>query len=257
LPENGENLGEMGFLDHLDELRSTIIWILSAWLVSSIVLWFLSGHLLDFLLSTIPVENLYFNAPVEAFMVRLKLSFITGALLAFPFALFKVWSFVSPGLFSREKRVIIPMIAPSASLFYCGAFFACWVMVPIVLGFLLRFGTEMLEPLISVTKYFEFVARMCFAFGVVFQLPLAIIFLTWIGVVSPRTLLRKWRWAIVIIFITGAVLTPPDPASQLMMAIPLVFLFLGSVLLSIVFENRRKKREEEEAEEEDEPDDER
>lgn len=98
MPENGENLREMGFLDHLDELRSTIIWILAAWLVSSIVLWFLSGHLLDFLLSTIPVENLYFNAPVEAFMVRLKLSFITGALLAFPFTLFKVWAFVSPGL---------------------------------------------------------------------------------------------------------------------------------------------------------------
>ena len=245
MPENGENLKEMGFLDHLDELRSTIIWILAAWLVSSIVLWFLSGHLLDFLLSTIPVENLYFNAPVEAFMVRLKLSFITGALIAFPFALFKVWAFVSPGLFAKEKRIIIPMIAPSAILFYCGALFAYWVMVPIVLGFLLRFGTEMLEPLISVTKYFEFVARMCFAFGVVFQLPLAIIFLTWIGVVSPRTLLRKWRWAIVIIFITGAVLTPPDPASQLMMAIPLVVLFLGSVLLSMLFEKRRKNREEE------------
>lgn len=253
MPENGENLREMGFLDHLLELRTTIIWILSVWLGTSIVLWFFSGHLLDFLLSTIPVESLYFNAPVEAFMVRLKLSFITGALIAFPFALFKTWAFISPGLFYREKRIIIPMIAPSAILFYTGALFAYWVMVPIVLGFLLRFGTTMLEPLISVSKYFEFVARLCFAFGVVFQLPLAIIFLTWIGVVSPRTLLRKWRYAIVIIFIAGAVLTPPDPMSQLMMAIPLVFLFMGSVLLSLVFEKRRKQREEErEAEEEDE-----
>ena len=212
MSNSGENLREMGFLDHLLDLRSTIIWVLSVWLGTSIVLWFFSGHLLDFLLSTIPVENLYFNAPIEAFMVRLKLSFISGGLIAFPFALFKIWAFISPGLFSREKRIIIPMIAPSAILFYTVALFAYWVMVPIVLGFLLRFGTEMLEPLISVSKYFEFVARLCFAFGAVFQLPLAIIFLTWIGVVSPRTLLRKWRYAIIIIFITGAILTPPDPA---------------------------------------------
>lgn len=250
MSENGENLKEMGFLDHIIELRSTIIWILAAWLGSSIVLWFFSGYLLDFLLSTIPVESLYFNAPVEAFMARLKLSFITGALIAFPFAIFRVWLFISPGLFAREKRVVIPIILPSAVLFYTGALFAYWVMIPIVLGFLLKFGTAMLEPLISVTKYFEFVARMCFAFGVVFQLPLAIIFLTWIGVVSPRTLLRQWRWAIVLIFVTGAVLTPPDPASQLLMAIPLVVLFLGSVLLSLIFEKRRKVREAGEAQEE-------
>jgi sec-independent protein translocase protein TatC len=251
LSEKGENLREMGFLDHLLELRSTIIWILSVWIGSAIVLWFFSGHLLDFLLSTIPVESLYFNAPIEAFMIRLKLSFITGALIAFPFALFKLWAFISPGLFFREKRIIIPMIAPSAILFYTGAIFAYWVMVPIVLGFLLRFGTNMLEPLISVSKYFEFVARLCFTFGVVFQLPLAIIFLTWIGVVSPKTLLRKWRYAIVIIFIAAAVLTPPDPASQLLMAIPLVVLFMGSVLLSLIFEKRRKAREEERDAEED------
>ena len=250
LSDNGENLREMGFLDHLLELRSTIIWILAVWLGLSIILWFLSGYLFDFLLSTVPVESLYFNAPIEAFMVRLKLSFITGALIAFPFALFKTWAFISPGLFFREKRIIIPMIAPSAILFYSGALFAYWVMVPIVLGFLLRFGTDMLEPLISVSKYFEFVARLCFAFGVVFQLPLAIIFLTWIGVVSPKTLLRKWRYAIIIIFITGAVLTPPDPASQLLMAIPLVILFMGSVLLSLLFEKRRKQREEDEDEDE-------
>ncbi len=249
MSEKGENLREMGFLDHLLELRSMIIWVLAVWLGTSIVLWFISGHLLEFILSTIPVESLYFNAPIEAFMVRLKLSFITGALIAFPFALFKLWAFISPGLFFREKRIIIPMIAPSAILFYTGALFAYWVMVPIVLGFLLRFGTDTLEPLISVSKYFEFVARLCFAFGVVFQLPLAIIFLTWIGVVSPRTLLRKWRYAIVIIFITGAVLTPPDPASQLLMAVPLVILFMGSVLLSLIFEKRRKQREEEEEEE--------
>jgi sec-independent protein translocase protein TatC len=241
---------EMGFLDHLEELRSAIISMIAVWLGVSIVLWFFSGRLLDFLLSTIPVEDLYFNAPLEAFMVRLKLSFIVGFLVAFPFMLFRVWAFVSPGLFESERRVVIPLIVPSAALFYTGAVFAYWVMVPVVLGFLLRFGTGRLEPLLSVSKYFEFVARMCFAFGLVFQLPIAIVFLTWIGAVSPRFLLRQWRYAILIIFVAAAILTPPDPASQLIMALPLCLLYFASAVLSLLFARRRGDREAGESEEE-------
>ena len=100
--------------------------------------------------------------------------------------------------------------------------------------------------IISVGKYFGFVTRLCFAFGLVFQLPLVIVFLTSMGIISARGLLRQWRWAILVIFIVGAVLTPPDPASQLLMALPLVFLFLVSAALSVIIERRIKKREEEE-----------
>lgn len=234
----------MGFLDHLEELRSVIISILASWLGISVVLWFLSGRLLDFLLATIPVEDLYFNAPIEAFMVRLKLSFIIGFLVAFPFILFRVWAFVAPGLFESERRVVIPLIVPSAGLFYAGAVFAYWVMVPVVLGFLLRFGTGRLEPLLSVSRYFEFVARICFAFGIVFQLPIAIVLLTWLGVISPRFLLRKWRYAILVIFVAAAILTPPDPASQVFMALPLVALYFLSAVIALLFERRRRRREE-------------
>jgi len=248
LPEKEEHLEEMGFLDHLEELRSTLISMLAVWLGLSVVLWFLSGHMLDFLLSTVPLENLYFNAPVEAFMVRLKLSFIAGFLLAFPYMLFKVWTFVAPGLFEHERKVMLPLVIPSTLLFYAGAVFAYWIMVPIVLGFLIKFGTETLEPLISISKYFGFVARLCLAFGIVFQLPLVILFLTSTGVVSPRTLLRQWRWAIVLIFVTGAVLTPPDPASQLLMSVPLVVLFLGSAFLALLLE-RKRERDDEDGEE--------
>jgi sec-independent protein translocase protein TatC len=226
-----------------------IISMIAGWLGVSIVLWFLSGRLLDFLLATIPVEDLYFNAPIEAFMVRLKLSFIAGFLVTFPFMLFRVWAFVSPGLFEKERRVVVPLIVPSAALFYTGAVFAYWVMVPVVLGFLLRFATGKLEPLLSVSKYFEFVARLCFAFGLVFQLPIAIVFLTWTGIVSSRFLLRQWRYAILIIFVAGAVLTPPDPASQLIMALPLCLLYFASAVLSLVFDRRRRKREAEDAKE--------
>ena len=234
----------MGFLDHLEELRSTLIACIVAWIGLSVVLWFFSGRTLDFLLDTIPVESVYFNAPTEAFMIRLKLSFILGFLVAFPFILFKFWSFVSPGLFSREKRIVFPLIFFATALFYLGVLFAYWVLVPIVLEFLVKFGTEMLQPLLSIGKYFAFVARLCFAFGIVFQLPLVIVFLTSIGAISARALLRQWRWAILVIFVTAAVLTPPDPASQLLMAVPLVLLFLVSVLLSLVIERKRNRSRE-------------
>lgn len=242
--EKDEKLKEMGFLDHLEELRSVLITSIIAWLAVSIVLWFFSKYVLDFLLKDIPVESLYFHAPVDAFMMRLKLSFILGFLITFPYILFRAWAFVSPGLFSREKRIVVPLVFSSAILFYIGVVFAYWILIPIVLNFLIKFGTDMLAPLISVDKYFGFVARLCFAFGIVFQLPLVILFLTSMGVISPSELLRKWRWAVLVIFIAAAILTPPDPTSQLLMALPLVVLFLGSILFSIIIEKRRERSEE-------------
>ncbi|MBN2070354.1 MAG: twin-arginine translocase subunit TatC [Candidatus Krumholzibacteriota bacterium] len=253
--ENKEELKEMGFLGHLDELRSMLIASLAAWLGSSIILWFFSGYVLDFLLAGIPLESLYFHAPVEAFMVRMKLSFAAGFLISFPYILFRVWSFISPGLFRSERRVILPLIVPATLLFYTGTVFAYWIMIPVVLDFLINFGTEMLSPLISVDRYFGFVLRLCFAFGIVFQLPLVIVSLTSLGVISPRALLRQWRWVILVIFITGAILTPPDPASQLLMAVPLVLLYLVSATLSLFIEKRRKEKSSEEGDESDRGDD--
>ena len=244
--EREENLKEMSFLDHLEELRSTLISLIVAWLGTSIVLWFFSRPVLDFLLSDLPVDSLYFNAPVEAFMIRMKLSFIIGFLVSFPYILYRTWSFTSPGLFAREKRVVVPLIFSFTVLFYTGVLFAYWILIPVVLSFLIRFGTEMLSPLLSVGKYFSFVARLCFAFGLVFQLPIVIVFLTSTGAISARTLLRQWRWAILVIFVSAAILTPPDPTSQLLMALPLVILFFGSVAVSIVIERRIRAKEVEE-----------
>lgn len=240
--ETNETLSEMGFLDHLEELRSTLISCLVAWLGASIVLWFVSRRVLDLLLAGIPLDSLYFHAPVEAFMTRLKLSFILGFLVTFPYILFRVWAFVAPGLFTRERRAVVPLVVSSAILFYVGVVFAYWVLVPVVLGFLLKFGTEALLPLISIGAYFAFVARLSFAFGVVFQLPIVILFLVQLGLVSARALLRQWRWAVLVIFVVGAVLTPPDPVSQLLMALPLVALFMGSALLALLIERRRSSK---------------
>jgi sec-independent protein translocase protein TatC len=240
--ERRENLREMGLLDHLEELRSGLIASFAVWFVSSVVIWFFSAQILDFLISHLPVKNLYFYSPVEAFMIRMKLSFILGIIVSFPYVSFRIWSFISPGLFERERQLVLPLVVWCVVLFYLGLAFAYWVMMPLVLKFFVQFGTERLMPLLSVERYFSFVAKLCIAFGLVFQLPLVVIILTWLRIISARVLLRQWRWAIIIIFVVAAVATPPDPVSQVFMAVPLCLLFMGSLIVAIVIEKRREKR---------------
>jgi sec-independent protein translocase protein TatC len=244
-----ELLREMSFLEHLDELRGVLVQSLIAFLLASIVLWFFSGDMLDLLLGDIPVENLNFFAPAEAFMARLKLSFVLGLMVAFPFILTRIWRFVSPGLFRNERMRVYPFLLSSSVLFYAGVLFCYLILVPIVLDFLMGFGTEKLNPMISVTSYFAFVARLCFTFGIVFQLPVIVLVLSLIGVVTPRMLLKQWRWAVLVIFVVAAILTPPDPASQVLMALPVLLLYIGSVLVAFVAVRKDRSGASEEQEE--------
>lgn len=233
----------MNLLDHLEELRSTLVALAIAWLGASVIIWFFSGQILEFLIRNLPVEKLYFYSPIEAFMVRTKLSFILGLLVSFPYLFYRVWRFVSPGLFKRERGLASPLIVSSVVLFYVGLAFAYWVMMPLVLKFFVTFGTEHLSPLLSVEKYFSFVAKLCLAFGLVFQMPLVVIVLTWVRVISARALLAQWRWAILIIFVVAAILTPPDLVSQVFMAVPLCILFFASIAAALLMERRRKSGE--------------
>jgi sec-independent protein translocase protein TatC len=245
----------MNLLDHLEELRSTLVALAIAWVGASVIIWFFSGHVLEFLIRSLPVEKLYFYSPVEAFMVRTKLSFIIGLLVSFPYLFYRVWRFVSPGLFKKERGLAFPLIVSSIVLFYVGLAFAYWVMMPLVLKFFVTFGTDHLSPLLSVEKYFGFVAKLCLAFGLIFQSPLLVIVLTWARVISARALLVQWRWVILIIFIVAAILTPPDPVSQVFMAVPLCVLFFASIVAALFIERRRKsdERDEERGQARDEP----
>ena len=208
--------------------------------VLSVICWFFSGRILDLLIADLPVESLYFLSPIEAFMVRVKISFVLGLMAAFPFILFKVWAFVSPGLFSHERRRIYPLVLSSSILFYVGVAFCYVVLIPTVMGFLLSFGTEFVNPLISVVAYFAFVARLCFAFGVVFQVPIIVLLLSMLGIVTPGWLLRQWRYGVLIVFLGAAVLTPPDAVSLLMMAVPVLALYLASILVAYVVVRKKK-----------------
>lgn len=244
--ESGHDKGEskeMSFLDHLGELRSTIIQSFFVFFVLSVICWFFSGRILDLLIEDLPIDGLYFYSPIEAFMVRLKISFVIGFMLAFPFVLYKVWSFVAPGLFSNERTRIVPFMLSSSILFYAGVIFCYVILIPVVIGFLLKFGTPNLSPLLSVTSFFAFVARLCFTFGIVFQLPIIMLILSLLGIVSPRFLLRQWRYAVVFIFLVSAILTPPDAVSQVLMAGPILVLYFGSALVAMLIIRKKKKEE--------------
>jgi sec-independent protein translocase protein TatC len=240
-PARAEILREMSFWDHLGELRSVLFSSVLILLGLSIVAWFFSGPIIEWLVADVPVEHLNFLAPSEAFMTRMKLSFILGGLAAFPYVGYRVWRFVSPGLFRRERKRILPVAAASAALFYTGVAFSYFFVVPVIIQFMLGYATERIQPMISVGAYFTTISRLCLAFGLVFQLPIVILLLSILGIVSPWFFLRQWRYAVVIIFVAAAIFTPPDPVSQVLMAVPLVVLYIGSALVAAAVLRRRKK----------------
>jgi len=156
---------KMGLLDHLDELRSVLIQTFFAALAASILCWFWSTPLLELLVDPIRDEGVYFNAPNEAFLTKVKISMAVGLFVVAPFIFFRFYAFVLPGLYKKEKRVITPLLISTTALFYTGVAFAFMIVIPQVMEFLLSFGTENLQPLIGVGAYFSFVSRMCLAFG--------------------------------------------------------------------------------------------
>jgi sec-independent protein translocase protein TatC len=246
-PAHTELLREMPFLDHLAELRSVLFASIIALLVPSIGFWCVSGPIMEWIVRAVPVDHLNFTAPSEAFMVRTKMSFVLGGMTAVPYVGYRVWRFVSPGLFTKERGRIIGVTVASAVLFYVGVAFSYFLVVPAIIQFMLGYATERVQPLITISAYFDTVSRLCLAFGLVFQLPIVILLLSAMGLVSPRTFLRQWRYAIVIIFTAAAIFTPPDPASQVLMAVPLCVLYIGSAFFAMIALRHREKEKTEDS----------
>jgi len=205
----------------------------------STVCWFFSGRAVDMMIA--PIGKAVFIGPAEAFSVRLKLSLLLGALVSLPFIFLRIWKFVVPGLLKREKSLLTPLVLFSTVLFYGGMAFSYFVLVPAMMRMLLAFGTARLQPMISVDSYFSMVIQISVAIGVVFQFPLVVAVLTWLGIATPDFFKSKWRYAIVIIFIIGAAITPGDVfISQLAVSIPLCALYFLSILISALVQKRRR-----------------
>ena len=235
-------LRTMTFLEHLDELRSTLFRMLIVAGVATTGAWFVSPRILDLLVPP-SVGTVHTFGLSEGFMIRFKVSAITGLVVAVPFLLAQLWSFVAPGLFRHERRVVLPVVISSTGLFYLGVAFAYVAVVPKTVGWLLSYTGQRITPLINVTQYFGFVAKFCLAFGVMFQLPLVMVLLSALGIVSPHTLWKQWRYGVVLIFVVAAWLTPPDAVSQCMMAGPIVVLYMLSIGLAFLLAPKRRSRD--------------
>jgi len=236
--------GEMTFLDHLEELRRVLIDAIVAALLGLGVCWFFSGQLVELLIShTIPPGTpVVFLGPGEAFGVRIQVALGAGVLLALPFMLLRIWQFVVPGLMREERAFVLPIVIGGSCLFYLGGAFGLFVLIPIVTKILLAFGTPSLKPTIAIGQLLGFVVRLVLGCGLLFQLPIVTLFLTWFGVVTPERLWRVWRHAVVIIFVVAAAVTPGDGPSQLVLAIPVTILYFASVGLSFLIRSRRARR---------------
>jgi sec-independent protein translocase protein TatC len=239
----------MSFLGHLEELRWTVVWVIAGtvavaaagWLVADRVIVFLSNDLAT-ILARVHGHRADFNLHVfevsEAFTTKFKIALMIGFLGALPLSVYKVWRFVSPGLFARERRAVGPLVLLSISLFYAGVAFAYFVMVKLTVAFLFKMKPPSVLATVRLGSYVSFVTKFCVTFGLVFQLPLVLALLAWLGIVPAETLKRTWRYAIVGILIIAAVLTPPDVVSQTLMAVPMLLLYWIGYLLARAFEKR-------------------
>ncbi|MDI6808520.1 MAG: twin-arginine translocase subunit TatC [Candidatus Eisenbacteria bacterium] len=231
---------EMPFLEHLEELRKAILLSIAAVAVFTIFGWVFSRELMNFLVR--PIGKAVFLSPAEAFATRFKLSIIIGILVSLPYVSYKAWGFIVPGLLENERALLFPLVVLSTVLFLLGVLFGYLALVPIIVKVLIGFGGPSVTPMISVSNYLGFVMRLCLAAAILFQLPIVASTLTWFGILSPRFLMEKWRYAIVIIFILGAVLTPGgDVISQIAMVIPILILYGISIAFSgFVWARKRK-----------------
>lgn len=219
-------------VEHLNELRNHIGKSLIVLLVCSVIIYSFIDKILLFLSK--PVGKLVFIAPQEAFTTNIKIAFFVGLLLSSPFILYQVWKFVSLGLVLKERKYIRIFGPLSFLLFVIGFTFGYLIIVPIGMKFLLGFASEALVPMITISKYISFVFNLSFAFSLVFQLPIVILFLTKIGIVTPAILKKRRKEAIVLVFIAAAVMTPPDVVTQVLMAVPLIFLYELGIIFSRV-----------------------
>jgi len=180
-----------------------------------------------------------------AFFVAIKVSFFAGLLGALPFILYQIWLFIAPGLYSNEKKMILPFVIGGSVMFFVGVMFAYYVVTPFGFQFLITFGSFLYTPLINIEDYVGFFTKIMMGFGIAFELPVFAYFLALLGLITDKTLIDFFRYAVLIIFVVAALLTPPDVLTQLLMAAPLVLLYGVSILIVRIV-NPYKKDEESE-----------
>jgi sec-independent protein translocase protein TatC len=238
--------GEMSLFEHLDELRSMLFACLWALLLLTAAAWSFSRPILDYLVAH-TVGHAQFIRPLEGFSTRMTLSLALAVIVGLPFFAAQIWGFIVPGLLQREKRYVVPIAFWSTVLFLVGVAFSTFALTPTMLRILMSFGTETIQPTIAVGYLLDFFFKMGLACGLLFQLPLVVAILSFVGLVTPQFLTAKWRHAVVIILIVAAVVTPGDGPSQLVLAVPIVILYFISIWISAAIYRGKRRRQAEDA----------
>ena len=238
------------FLEHLDELRwrlwRALLGVIAAGIVCAFfyqeIFAFLSQPFYEVMAAKKLGDRMVFRTLTGVFIFQFKAAIFGGLFLGLPVVLYQVWGFIAPGLYKHERKMAMPFVIMSTVCMVGGAAFAYYLVLPQAFDFLLGYamqGPQKLTPDITIEDYFGFTTKVLLAFGVVFELPVAVAFLAGIGVVTHRHLIVFWRWAVVIAFVLAAVLTPPDYVTQLMLAGPLLVLYGISIGIAYLITNAR------------------
>jgi sec-independent protein translocase protein TatC len=236
--------GRMSFLDHLDELRRRIIYTVASVFVGFVIAFAFINQIFDFIMRPLqemlpPGQTLIYTDPTEAFVLYIKIALIAGLILASPAVMTQVWLFVAPGLYANEKRWAIPFILMSSFFFVVGAAFSHYVVFPLTWRFFVSFTTDILTFAPRIEPAFSIYLRLLLAFGLVFQMPTLVLFLARMGLISARFLIRNFKFAVLLMVIASAVITPDGGGVSLVaMTGPMILLYGLSIALAWMFGKR-------------------
>jgi sec-independent protein translocase protein TatC len=236
--------------DHLSELRSRVFKIVLAWMLATVACWVYAEDLFRVLLAPAIAAlgpeggRLQAISPAEIFFTYLKVALLAGFVLSVPVFFWQVWAFVAPGLYPSEKRVALPFVGVASALFVAGAVFAHQLVFPAVFTFFASYGNEFVDPAWTMREVFSMTTQLILAFGICFEMPVLVFFLALSGIVTPRQLFGWTKYAVLVSVVVAAVLTPtPDAVTQVLLAGPLIALYVLGAGIAWLFAGREKKAE--------------
>ena len=247
--------GMKAFVAHLIELRDRLLRAVLAVVVLMLMLFPWASELFTIfatpVISSLPDgQTMIATGAISPFFIPIKLAALAAVFIAMPYILYQLWAFIAPGLYQHEKRLAVPLIVSSSILFYVGAGFAYFIVIPAVFHFMAMFAPDGVTFMPDIGNYLDFAIGLFFTFGLAFEVPVAVVVLSMVGIVTPDQLAEKRRYAILVAFIIGAIFTPPDILSQFMLAIPVWMLYeLGILVARVMLKNKRKEDDEESADE--------
>ena len=234
--------------DHLLELRSRLLNVVIGVLIVFFCLFYFANEIYEYvskpLMETLPEGGQMIATDVaSSFFAPFKLTMVISIFIAMPFILYQIWAFIAPGLYKNEKRLVIPLMLGSTLLFYGGIAFVYYVVFPIIFAFFTSVAPEGVNIATDISSYLDFVLKLFFAFGVVFEIPIIIILLCWTGFTDPDSLRAKRPYVVVGAFVVGMLLTPPDIITQTLLAIPMLLLFELGVFIAAMYQKKNDSEE--------------